>query len=90
MGGSIAASTTRSDRFLFPARQAAPRSVDRILVAMARDYGATLITRDRALLDYREQGHIRVGRLLTSKGDSSRLCWQPGSSVDRVTSKLME
>jgi PIN domain nuclease of toxin-antitoxin system len=34
--------------------------VDRILAATARDYGATLITRDRALLDYGEQGHVRV------------------------------
>ena len=33
---------------------------DRILVATARDYGATLVTRDRALLAYGEQGHIRV------------------------------
>jgi PIN domain nuclease of toxin-antitoxin system len=34
--------------------------VDRIIAATARDYGATLITRDRALLAYGEQGHIRV------------------------------
>lgn len=34
--------------------------VDRIIAATARDYGATLITRDRALLDYGENGHIRV------------------------------
>jgi PIN domain nuclease of toxin-antitoxin system len=33
---------------------------DRIIVATARDYGATLITRDRALLEYGEQGHIGV------------------------------
>ncbi len=33
---------------------------DRIIVATARDYGATLMTRDRALLEYGEQGHIRV------------------------------
>ena len=33
---------------------------DRILAATARDHGATLITRDRALLDYGEQGHIRA------------------------------
>jgi PIN domain nuclease of toxin-antitoxin system len=33
---------------------------DRIIAATARDYGCTLITRDRALLDYGEQGHIRV------------------------------
>jgi PIN domain nuclease of toxin-antitoxin system len=34
--------------------------VDRIIVATARDHGATLVTRDRALLAYGEQGHIRV------------------------------
>jgi PIN domain nuclease of toxin-antitoxin system len=33
---------------------------DRIIAATARDYGATLVTRDRTLLDYGEQGHIRV------------------------------
>ena len=33
---------------------------DRIIVATARDCGATLMTRDRALLAYGEQGHIRV------------------------------
>jgi len=33
---------------------------DRIIVATARDYGATLMTRNRALLEYGEQGHIRV------------------------------
>lgn len=33
---------------------------DRIVAATAREYGATLITRDRALLDYAEQGHIRA------------------------------
>jgi PIN domain nuclease of toxin-antitoxin system len=33
---------------------------DRIIVATARDHGATLVTRDRALLAYGEQGHIRV------------------------------
>jgi PIN domain nuclease of toxin-antitoxin system len=38
-----------------------PRNpADRILAATARDYGATLITRDRALLDYGEQGNVRV------------------------------
>jgi len=31
---------------------------DRILVATARELGATLITRDRALLAYGKQGHI--------------------------------
>ena len=33
---------------------------DRIIVATARDYGCTLVTRDRLLLDYGEQGHVRV------------------------------
>lgn len=33
---------------------------DRILIATARELGATLITRDRALLDYGEQGHASV------------------------------
>jgi PIN domain nuclease of toxin-antitoxin system len=31
---------------------------DRIIAATARDLGATLVTRDRALLDYGKQGHI--------------------------------
>jgi PIN domain nuclease of toxin-antitoxin system len=31
---------------------------DRIIAATARDLGATVVTRDRALLDYGEQGHI--------------------------------
>ena len=33
---------------------------DRIILATARHYGATLITRDRLLLAYGEQGYIRV------------------------------
>lgn len=33
---------------------------DRILAATARELGATLITRDRALLGYGKQGHIAV------------------------------
>jgi PIN domain nuclease of toxin-antitoxin system len=33
---------------------------DRIIIATAREIGATLITRDRALLDYGSQGHARV------------------------------
>lgn len=33
---------------------------DRIIAATARDLGATLITRDRALLDYGAQGHVRM------------------------------
>ena len=31
---------------------------DRILLATARDVGATLVTRDRALLHYGEDGHV--------------------------------
>jgi PIN domain nuclease of toxin-antitoxin system len=34
--------------------------MDRIIVATARELGATLITRDRALLHYGEQGHVAV------------------------------
>ncbi len=33
---------------------------DRILAATARELGATLITRDRKLLDYGAQGHVSV------------------------------
>ena len=33
---------------------------DRILAATARELGAALMTRDRALLDYGAQGHIAV------------------------------
>lgn len=33
---------------------------DRIIAATARELGATLITRDRALLDYGAQGHVGV------------------------------
>ena len=33
---------------------------DRILAATAREYGYVLITRDRPLLDYAEQGHIQA------------------------------
>jgi PIN domain nuclease of toxin-antitoxin system len=33
---------------------------DCILAATAREYGATLMTRDRALLGYGEQGHVSV------------------------------
>ena len=33
---------------------------DRIIIATARELGATLITRDRALLAYGEQGHVSV------------------------------
>lgn len=34
--------------------------IDRILAATARELGATLITRDRALLNYGAQGHAAV------------------------------
>jgi PIN domain nuclease of toxin-antitoxin system len=33
---------------------------DRILAATAREYGYTLMTRDRVLLNYAEQGHIQA------------------------------
>jgi len=33
---------------------------DKIVVATARDHGCTLLTRDRALLNYAAQGHIRA------------------------------
>jgi PIN domain nuclease of toxin-antitoxin system len=33
---------------------------DRIIAATARELGATLITRDRALLEYGEEGHLAV------------------------------
>lgn len=33
---------------------------DRIIAATARDLGATLITRDKVLLDYGKQGHLSV------------------------------
>ena len=32
--------------------------MDRIIVATAREYGFTVMTRDRALLDYAEVGHL--------------------------------
>ena len=34
--------------------------VDRIVAATARDLGATLITRDSALLNYGRQGHLSI------------------------------
>ncbi len=38
-----------------------PRDLaDRIMAATAREYGYTLLTRDRPLLDYAEQGHIQA------------------------------
>ncbi|MEX2127563.1 MAG: type II toxin-antitoxin system VapC family toxin [Xanthobacteraceae bacterium] len=39
----------------------APRDrADRIIAATARDLGCTLMTRDRALLEYGEQGHVKI------------------------------
>jgi PIN domain nuclease of toxin-antitoxin system len=35
---------------------------DRIIAATAREYGYKLLTRDRPLLDYAEQGHIEAIR----------------------------
>jgi PIN domain nuclease of toxin-antitoxin system len=34
--------------------------IDRIITATARELGATLMTRDRALLEYGKQGHVSV------------------------------
>jgi PIN domain nuclease of toxin-antitoxin system len=34
--------------------------IDRILVATARIEGLTIVTRDRAILDYAAQGHVRA------------------------------
>ena len=34
--------------------------VDRILVATAREFGYTLVTRDRHVLEYGRHGHVRV------------------------------
>jgi PIN domain nuclease of toxin-antitoxin system len=34
--------------------------IDRILAATAREMGATLLTRDRSLLNYGDQGHLAV------------------------------
>ena len=40
---------------------AAPGDVaDRLLVASARAYGLTFVTRDKALLDYAGEGHVRA------------------------------
>jgi PIN domain nuclease of toxin-antitoxin system len=39
----------------------APREPsDRIIAATAREYGLTVVTRDRELLDYAKQGHLGV------------------------------
>ena len=34
--------------------------IDRILIATARELAATLVTRDRAIIAYGEQGHVRA------------------------------
>ena len=34
--------------------------IDRIFAATAREYGHTLVTRDRPLLDFAAQGHLRA------------------------------
>jgi PIN domain nuclease of toxin-antitoxin system len=34
--------------------------MDRMLIATARELAATLVTRDRAIIAYGEQGHVRV------------------------------
>jgi PIN domain nuclease of toxin-antitoxin system len=40
---------------------APPRDpADRIIAATAREYGYVLVTRDRLLLEYAEQGHIQA------------------------------
>ena len=36
---------------------------DRVLAATARHHGLTLVTRDKALLDYGKRGHIKVLKL---------------------------
>ena len=41
-------------------RQAAKDPTDRVIAATARELGATLMTRDRALLEYGKQGHVAV------------------------------
>jgi PIN domain nuclease of toxin-antitoxin system len=33
---------------------------DRIIAATAREYGFTVMTRDKALLDYGREGHLSV------------------------------
>ena len=33
---------------------------DRILIATARAHGLTIVTRDRTILDYAEQGHVQA------------------------------
>ncbi|MVA95853.1 PIN domain-containing protein [Nitratireductor sp. CAU 1489] len=33
---------------------------DRILIATARSVGLTIVTRDQAILDYAQQGHVRA------------------------------
>jgi hypothetical protein len=47
-GGTIAPGTPPRDR------------IDRILTATAREFAATLVTRDRAMLAYGEKGNVSV------------------------------
>ena len=35
---------------------------DRIIIATAREYGMTILTRDQKILDYAEQGHVNALR----------------------------
>ncbi len=44
----------------FLPRGAPKDPADRILAATAREFGYTLVTRDRPLLDYAEQGHVKA------------------------------
>jgi len=49
----------RLDVFVLPGKP--PKDpTRRIIAATARELGATLMTRDRALLDYGAQGHVAV------------------------------
>ncbi|MGA2314448.1 MAG: hypothetical protein ABSF87_19180 [Xanthobacteraceae bacterium] len=49
----------RLDVFVLPGKP--PKDpTHRIIAATARELGATLMTRDRALLDYGAQGHVAV------------------------------
>jgi PIN domain nuclease of toxin-antitoxin system len=43
-----------------PGRHAAEQPTDRILIAAAREFAATLVMRDRELLAYGEMGNVRV------------------------------
>ena len=37
-----------------------PDPADRIIAATVREFGYTLMTRDRVLLDYADQGHMQA------------------------------